>query len=147
VRVAEERAAGAEEKVADADARTDELRVELKERAMATLRRLGEEGRERIAAERTRRREAEARLAHAEEARNRAESAFEQVQQRTQGDRESLARELNAARAESEKATADAVGRAGEEASKLMREKLEGVQREADQRIAAAEQRAAGDNA
>ena len=83
-----------EERVAKAEARSEELRAELKERAMATLRKLGDEGRERIAAERGRRREAEARAKRAEEARDRAERAFEQAQKRSQGDREAFNVEL-----------------------------------------------------
>ena len=41
-----------EQRVIEAEARTEAVRAELKERAMATLRRVGEEGRERIALER-----------------------------------------------------------------------------------------------
>ncbi len=56
-----------EERVAAAEARTEEVRVELKERALETLRKLGEQGRERIGAERAKRREAEARMVRASE--------------------------------------------------------------------------------
>ncbi|HEX8958914.1 MAG TPA: hypothetical protein VF770_03740, partial [Solirubrobacterales bacterium] len=68
VRLAEARVAEAEQHVAEAearavqsiaeaDARAERARAALKERATATLRRLGEEGRERIAGERAERRE------------------------------------------------------------------------------------------
>ena len=43
-----------EKRVGEAEARTEAVRAELKERAIATLSKLGEEGRERIGAERAR---------------------------------------------------------------------------------------------
>ena len=84
-----------EERVAKAEARNEQVRAEFKQRAMATLRKLGEEGRERVAGERGKRKEAEARATRAEADRDRAEKAFEQAQQQAPGDREALAaREL-----------------------------------------------------
>ena len=62
-----------EERVAEAEKAT----AEVKERARAALAKIGAEGRERIVAEREKRRAVEARVAHAEEARDRAEKAFE----------------------------------------------------------------------
>src|SRR4249920_3957707 len=102
-----------EERVARAEARSEKLRAEVKERAMATLRKIGEEGRERIAAERGRRREAEARARRAEEARDRAETAFEKGREQIEA-----------------------------EAAQRHDEALKRATLEADQRVAAAEQRA-----
>lgn len=110
-----------EERVARAEARNEEMRVELKERAMATLRKLNREAAERVSAERGRRRQVEARATRAEAARDRAERAFEQSQKR--------------AREDDADAVAKLRSRHGEELAR--------VRDEADQRIAAAEQRAA----
>src|SRR3954451_11248989 len=68
-----------EERVAAAEARAERVHAEVKQRAMGTLRKMGEEGRERVTAERERRKEAEARASRAEAARDRAEKAFEQA--------------------------------------------------------------------
>ena len=62
---------------------------------MATLRKLGDEGRERIAAEREQAQEAEARATRAEDARDRAEKASSRRRPNAQGDREALAVELS----------------------------------------------------
>src|ERR1044072_6375539 len=62
-----------EERVAEAEAERDAVRA----RARAALAKIGEQGRERIAAERERRRAVEQRVAVAEQARDRAERAFE----------------------------------------------------------------------
>ena len=132
-----------EKRVAKAEARSEEARAELKERAMATLRKLGEEGRARLAAERGKRREAEARATRAEESRDRAEKAFEQLQQRAQLDREVLAGELVANRAEAGNSLAETVANLEREAERRARDAHEEVQLEADRRVAAAEQRAA----
>ena len=51
---------------------------------MLTLRKVSAEARERIAAERKAKVEAESRVAAAEAGRDRAESAFEELQQRSQ---------------------------------------------------------------
>jgi hypothetical protein len=132
-----------EERVAKAEARNEELRTELKERAMATLRKLSEEGRQRIAKEREQRKEAQGRASRAEAARDRAERSFEQLQQQTQVDRESIATELSETRAESERAVAKAVEQAEETLAGQHKEALDRANLEADQRVAAAEQRAA----
>src|SRR5690348_2894406 len=66
-----------EERVAAAERRSELFREELRERAMETLRTVSAEARERIAAERKARREAEAKVPVAEQARDRAEQAFE----------------------------------------------------------------------
>src|SRR3954454_21125751 len=79
-----------EERVARAEARNEEVRAEIKQRAMETLRKLGEEGGERIANERGGRRQAEGRANRAEADQDRAEKSFEQAQQRSQVDREAL---------------------------------------------------------
>src|SRR5215217_7061400 len=68
-----------EERVVEAEARAERVRSEVKQRAMAVVHKLGEEGRERLEAERGRRRDAEARAGRAEQARDRAEKAFEQA--------------------------------------------------------------------
>src|SRR6185437_8355018 len=69
-----------EERVAQAEAERDGV----KGRAHATLARIGEEGRGRIEAEREKRRAVEQRVARAEEARDRAEKAFERGQRRSE---------------------------------------------------------------
>jgi len=131
-----------EERVAMAEARTEELRVELKKRAMATLRKVGEEGRERITTERGKRKEAEARAKRAEAARDRAEEAFEKAQKRAEDDREVLTAEMTSFRAEAERSLNEAVRVAEAKAAELHKEALAQIQLEADQRVAAAEQRA-----
>lgn len=143
VRTSEERVAAAEKALAEAGASDEALRAELKQRAMETLRRLGEEGRQRIAAEREKCREAEARAVRAEAARDRIERSFEQSRQRAGVDREVLVEEMAVAKGEAENALAAAVKRTEEAASARVREVLEEAQRDADRRIAAAEQRAA----
>src|SRR5436190_23825623 len=67
-----------EQRVARAESRLEQVRAEIKDRAMAALRRIGDEGRERIGAEREKKKAAEARAERAEQARDRAEAAFEQ---------------------------------------------------------------------
>ncbi|MFL5899632.1 MAG: hypothetical protein ACJ75S_00310 [Solirubrobacterales bacterium] len=132
-----------EERVVEAEARADRVHAEVKERALATLRKLGEEGRERVAAERGRRKEAEARAGRAEEARDRAEKAFEQAQVRALGDREAFTVELGSVRADAEKSLAEELERLKREAERAGKEMLDQMKLEADQRVAAAEQRAA----
>lgn len=131
-----------EARVAKAEARSEELRAELKQRAMATLRKLGVEGRERIAAERRRRKEAEARATRAEAARDRAELSFEQIQAKAEGEREAIAKELSAVRAGSERALAKGIELAEGKTAARHKEALDKVRLEADRRVAAAEQRA-----
>lgn len=131
-----------EERVAKAEARSEELRGELKAKAMATVRKLGEEGQARIKAEQGRRKEAEARATRAEAARDRAEQGFEQSQRKTEADREAIATELGDERAESKRAIADAVKQVEARDAKLHKEALDRAKLEADQRVAAAEQRA-----
>src|SRR4029077_5311668 len=80
VRVGEQRVATAEQRGATAETRAEKSRAEIKERAQAALGKIGEEGRERIAAERDKRRAVELRVARAEEGRDRAEKAFERAQ-------------------------------------------------------------------
>ena len=75
VRVSEERVAEAEGRIASAEAIAEHVHAELKERAMEAVRKLGAEGRERIAAEREKGEEAERRAKQAEEVRDRAERA------------------------------------------------------------------------
>jgi hypothetical protein len=117
--------------------------AEIKKRAKAALGKLGEEGRERIATERGKRREAEIRAARAEDGKLRSEQAFERAQKRAEADREVLTTQMAAARAESNEALERAVKRVEEQASQRTREVLEKAQGEADRRVAAAEQRAA----
>jgi hypothetical protein len=106
VRVSEERVAEAEARAdraeAEAEQRVERARAELKQRAKETLKKLGEEGRERIASERTRRRAVEGRVAAAEEARDRAEKAFESERRSDRADREALAAEMIALKERSE---------------------------------------------
>jgi hypothetical protein len=132
-----------EERLAAAEARAESQQAELKERARATLGRFAEEGRQRVAGERERRRQAESRASHAETGRNRAEKAFEELQRSAEADREALAAELARARDESEKALSSLGERLRQEASERVHEAVEGVQQDADRRVAAAEQRAA----
>ena len=72
-----------EERVAAAEARAERVHAELKQRAMETLRKIGDEGRARVAAEREKRVAAERRAGGAEQARDRAEKAFEERGRRT----------------------------------------------------------------
>lgn len=132
-----------EERVTRAEARSEQVRAEVKERAMATLRRLGEEGRERVAVERGKRKDAEARAIRAEADRDRAEQSFEGAQARAEADREALAVELREVRAESERLIAKAVEVAERESEQRRKESLDQIQLEANRKIAAAEQRAA----
>jgi hypothetical protein len=132
-----------EERVAKAEARNEQVRAELKQRAMATLGKLGEEGRERVAAERDKRKAMEARAMRAEADRDRAERSFEQAQDRAQAERETLAGELRNARTESERVIAKAVEAAERENKQRLQDALDQAKLEADQRVAAAEQRAA----
>ena len=110
-----------EQRVARAESRLEQVRAEIKDRAMAALRRIGDEGRERIGAEREKKKAAEARAERAEQARDRAEAAFEQAREQAQADRGAFTAKLEASHDE-------ALGR---------------VELEADRRVAAAEQRAA----
>ncbi|MGC1853592.1 MAG: hypothetical protein WA687_14285, partial [Solirubrobacterales bacterium] len=96
--------------------------AEVKERAKATLHKIGEEGRERIDAEREKRRAAEVRVARAEEGRSRAEKAFERARKQAEADREALATQMTANKAQADQALARAVKRTEEEASKRMGE-------------------------
>jgi hypothetical protein len=128
-----------EERVATAEARQEAI----KQRAKATLAKLSEEGRRRIAAERDKRRAIEARVAGAEEARDRAEKAFERARRGAEADREQFTTQLTAGKVQADQDMARAVKRTEEEASGRTGEVLEKAQAEADRRIAAAEQRAA----
>src|SRR4051794_18204215 len=101
-----------EERVARAEARADTIAAQVKQRAMGTLREVAGEARRRIAAEREQRRLAESKLAGSEAARDRAEHAFEELQQRSQAEREALAAGAAEARAESERGVAAAAKRA-----------------------------------
>ena len=132
-----------EERVAEAEGRTEEVRAELKQRALTTLRKLGEEGRARINAERSKRREAEARVGRAEEARDRAEDAFEGLRRESEREREALAVEVASARTDAEKSLAGSLGKLTRQAEQRIQEAREEAQLEADRRVAAAEQRAA----
>src|SRR5690348_13515437 len=77
-----------EGRVAEAEARAEALKGELKERALLAMRKVTAEARERIAAEQKARTEAEKRATAAEAARDRAEKNFEELQQRSQAERE-----------------------------------------------------------
>ena len=90
VRQSEARVAEAEKSLAETRERAEKAQAEVKERARAALAKIGAEGRERIAAEREKRRAVEARVAHAEEARDRAEKAFERAGRRAEADRETF---------------------------------------------------------
>jgi hypothetical protein len=128
-----------EARVAEAEKARDEIKV----RAKAALGKIGEEGRERIAAERDKRRAVELRVAHAEEGRDRAEKAFERAMKRAEADREAITTQMTAGKAQADQAQARAVKRTEEEASQRTGEVLAQAQAEADRRVAAAEQRAA----
>src|SRR5262249_44965510 len=98
-----------EERVARAEARNERVRGELKQRAMETLRRVSEAGRQRLAHEREARKGAEAGATRAKADRDRAEKAFEQSRRRAEADSERLAAESTRLRAESERDLAEAV--------------------------------------
>ncbi len=132
-----------EERVARAEAKTEEVHAELKQRAMQTLEKIGAEGRERIAAERKLRKEADQRATTAERARDRAERSFEQARVSERGDREALAAEIAAQKERAEEERAQTVKQLGEEAEKRLSKTVVEVRSEADSRVAAAEQRAA----
>lgn len=131
-----------EERVVKAEARSEELRGELKAKAMATVRKLGEEGQARIRAERGKRKDAEARASRAEQARDRAEQAFEQAQKRADSDRETLAKEMTALKADAQRSIDAGIEAVERKATQRHKEALDRVKLEADQRVAAAEQRA-----
>src|SRR4051794_34176087 len=97
-----------EERVAAAEKRADEVRDQVRERALLTLRKVTAEARERIAAERRGRIEAEARIVAAEAARDRAEASFEELQQRAQRERREIVAKANRVRADAEDAAAKA---------------------------------------
>ena len=87
---------------ADAAQAAEQTHAEVKQRAMEAVKKIGAEGRERIAAEREQRRAAESRVAAAEQARDRAEKAFEESRRRDEADREALAAEMIALKERSE---------------------------------------------
>ncbi len=143
VRVSEARVEEAERALAEADGSAERARAELRQRAMEALKKIGEEGRERIAAEREKRRAAEGRVATAEQARDRAERAFERAREGEQADREALAAEIVALKESSEQERLEIVRREQAAAEKRLTEAVAKVNGEADSRIAGAEQRAA----
>ncbi len=128
-----------EERVAAIERERDAIML----RAKVTLAKIGEEGRKRIAAERGKRRALESRVGTAEEARDRAEKAFERERRTAEAGREEFATQLTAAKVKADQDAARAVKRTEEQASKRTGEVLERAQAEADRRVAAAEQRAA----
>jgi hypothetical protein len=132
-----------EERVAVAEARAERIHADLKERAMETLRKIGEEGRVRVAAEREKRAIAERRAAEAGQARERAEKSFEQARIKDQADREAVAAEVIALKERSEQTLAETVRRLDAESERRVREAVDAVRADADSRVAAAEQRAA----
>jgi hypothetical protein len=75
---------------------------------MGTLRDVAAEARERLGNERKARRQAEAKVAGAEAARDRAEHAFEDLRQRSQGENEAVAASAAEARAAAEESIAEA---------------------------------------
>src|SRR3954449_9208592 len=79
-----------EGRVAAAEKRADEVKDQVKQRALLALRKVSAEARERIAAEHKARSEADVRASAAEAARDRAERAFEVLQQRSQREREEI---------------------------------------------------------
>jgi hypothetical protein len=125
-----------EERVAAAEARAERVHAELKVRAMETLRKIGEEGRAKVAAERERR-------VAAERARERAERAFEQAREGDHADREAIAAEMIALKDRSEQTLVDTIKRLDAEAERRVEEAVEALRGDADSRVAAAEQRAA----
>ena len=139
-----------EERVAAAEARTEKVRAELKQRALETVRGFSEEGRKRIGAEREARRQAESRLSGAEQGRDRAEKAFEDLQRRAQIEREELVAQVSQAKAEAEKTVGEARTTIEREVERQLSEARAGIERqavtareaaaeEADRRVAAAE--------
>jgi hypothetical protein len=128
-----------EERVAAVEAERDAV----KRRAKATLAKIAADGRERVAAEREKRRSLEARVGGAEEARDRAEKAFERARRGAEAEREQFATQLTAHRVKADRDVARAIERTEAEASKRTGEVLERAQADADRRVAAAEQRAA----
>jgi hypothetical protein len=147
VRVSEERVAEAEARAervqADAERRVERVQAELKQRAMETLKKLGEEGRERIAAERSQRKAVEGRVAAAEQARDRAEQAFEKERRTDRADREALAAEMIALKERSEEERLELLKHQEAESEKRLAEAIAEVREGADSRVASAEQRAA----
>src|SRR4051794_35214340 len=101
-----------EERVVAAEKRADEVKGQGKERALLTLRKLTAEAREKIAAERQARVEAESRIAAAEAARDRAERGFEELQQRSQREREEIVAKTSNARESAEQAAREATAEA-----------------------------------
>jgi hypothetical protein len=136
VKVSEERAAAAE-------ARSEKVRAELKQRAMETLRGISAEARKRIAAERQAREQVEANLAAAEQGRelaeqgrDRSEKSFEDLQQSSQAEREKLIAHATAARKAAEKTAADAVAGVDREIAIKVAAAREEAEAEADRRVA-----------
>ena len=140
-----------EERVAAAEARAEQVREELKERAMGTLRERLRRGRaKRLGAPSARRGcRAEAKVAAAEAARDRAEKAFEELQRsaRRPSARRSSPRRATAARAPRREASEAAEAATRRSRSRSRRrgrpQARERIEAEADRRVAAAEQRAA----
>jgi hypothetical protein len=132
-----------ERRVEAAEKRSELVQVELKQRAKATLEKIGEQGRASVAAEREKRLAAEGRLKAAEAGRERAEKAFEGARLSDRTDREAVAAEMIALKERSEQELADTVKRLGAEAEARVKEALDSVRSDADGRVAAAEQRAA----
>jgi colicin import membrane protein len=132
-----------EERVARAEARAEQVHAEVKQRAMETLRKIGEEGRTRVAAEREKRVAAENRAEQAEDARRRAEKAFEQLRRSDQADRDAAAAEMLAFKERTEQKLAETVKRLDAESERQAKQAADAVRADADARVAAAEQRAA----
>jgi hypothetical protein len=132
-----------EERVASAEAKTERVHAEVKQRAMETLRKIGEEGRARVADEREKRVAAERRAELAEDARRRAEKAFEQGRRGDQADREAAAAAMVAFKERTEQKLADAVKQLESESERKAKQAADAVRADADARVAAAEQRAA----
>ena len=132
-----------EQRVKDAEARADGVRDQLKDRAMETLRKVSEEAKSRIAAEREGREEAEAKDPGGVGALYRAATAVYQLKLRTEQEREEAFARAAGAQEEADKAVAEAVEHLRVEADRREREAREVAQAEADRRVAAAEQRAA----
>jgi hypothetical protein len=132
-----------EERVARAEAKAEQVHAEVKQRAMETLRKLGEEGRARVAAEREKRVAAESRAKQAEDARTRAEKAFEQGRRSDQADRDAAAAEMIALKERTEQKLADTVKQLEAENERQAKQAADAVRADGDARVAAAEQRAA----
>jgi len=101
-----------EQRVAAAEARSEKVREELKERAMGTMRKFAAEAKAKVESERQARLAAEAKLkgveakvAAAEAARDRAEKSFEEQQRSADAERERLVGQTSEARTEAEAAT------------------------------------------